>query len=309
MSRLNILIDFIKQVLLTTFSQLLWLLGLLFIFGFILFFLARFTRNTYIKTTGKTLDIIVTGWIGTPIHELGHALFCIIFWHKIDDIKLYTPNSADGTLGYVNHSFNPKSIYQKIGNFFIGIGPIILGTIVLYGLLFFLVPNTKDVLSSIQLQSKVLSQGIHGEFMNSLNPLWKSTLYTLETLFKKGNFTDYKFWIFLYLSMCISSHMELSPPDIKGAWRGLLSIVIFFLVLNIIIIGLETVGVSNHFGGWWKFVKIESYASGINKWVGTFGALSIFASVLSGLIFFTNYFLLNIYSLSQRKGIVNPFWV
>ncbi len=309
MSRLNILIDFLKQVFLTTLNQLTWLFGLLFIFGIILYFLARFTRNTYIKTTGKTLDIIVTGWIGTPIHELGHALFCIIFRHKIDDIKLYTPNSEDGTLGYVNHSYNSKSTYQKIGNFFIGIGPIILGTMVLYGLLLFLVPNTKDVLLSIESQSKVLSKGIHGNLTNSLNILWTSTLNTLELLFKKGNLTDYKFWIFLYLSMCISSHMELSPPDIKSAWRGLISIAIFFLVFNIIIIGLETTGVSNHLGGLWKFVKIESYASGINKWVGTFGALSIFASVLSGFIFFTNYFLLNIYSVSKSKGIVNPFWI
>ena len=308
MSGLNSFLEFLKQVFFNTFSQLTWLLGLLFIFGFILYFLARFTRTTYVKTTGSSLDIFVTGWIGTPIHELGHALFCLLFRHSIVEIKLYSPNSEDGTLGYVNHTFDPKSTYQKIGNFFIGIGPILFGTFVLYALLYYLVPNTQDVISSIESQGKTLISGIRGEFSGLFQSLLGATKDTLITLFKKSNFVDYKFWIFIYLSMCISSHMELSPPDIKGAWRGLLSLVLFFLVVNFIIIGLETTGVSAHFGSWWRFVKIESYASGINKWVGTFGALFIFATIISGLNFIITYLLLNIYNSIKGKGLVNPFW-
>jgi len=308
MSKVNSFIEFLKEVIFTTFSQLTWLLGLLFIFGFILYFIARFTRNTYVKTTGTTLDILITGWIGTPIHELGHALFCIVFRHKIDEIKLYTPNSEDGTLGYVNHSFNPKSIYQNIGNFFIGIGPIVFGTLVLYTLLYFLVPNTKDVFSSIETQSNVLVKGVHGEFTGILNSLRSTTINTLGTLFNKSNLVNYKFWIFLYLSMCISSHMELSPLDIKGAWRGLISLILFFIVINLIIIGFEAIGVSAHLGNWWHYVKLESYASGINKWVGTFGALFIFATIVSGLNFLITYSLLNLYNLAKGKGAVNPLW-
>jgi hypothetical protein len=304
MSDLNLFLEFIKQVLLRTFGQLTWLLSLLFIFGFILYFLARFTRNIYVKTTGTTLDIFVTGWIGTPIHELGHAIFCLIFRHQITEMKLYTPNSEDGTLGYVNHSFDPKSLYQKIGNFFIGIGPIIFGTFVLYALLYFLVPNSKAVLNSIEIQSNILVKGVHGEFSGILSSLWETTRNTLETLFRRGNFVDYRFWIFLYLSMCISSHMELSPPDIKGAWRGLLSLVLFFFIINLIILGFDATGVSTHFGNWWQYVKLESHASAINKWVGTFGALFIFATIVSGLNFFITYLLLKTYSLIKGKGTV-----
>lgn len=308
MNELNQFLEFLKQVIFTTFSQLIWLLGLLFIFGFILYLFARFTRSTYVKTTGSTLDIFLTGWVGTPVHELGHAIFCLIFRHKITEIKLFSPNAEDGTLGYVNHSFNPKSIYQKIGNFFIGIGPIIFGTFIIYALLYYLVPNTHEVFNSIDAQSKILVKGVHGEIHGILSSLWSSSLNTLETLFKKSNFSDYKFWVFIYLSMCISSHMELSPPDIKGAWRGLLSLVLFFLVINLIIIGLEVTGVNAHFGQWWKFIKLENYATGINKWVGTFGALFIFSTIVSGLNFFITYFGLNTYSLIKGKGMVNPFW-
>ena len=308
MSTLNNFFEFLKHVLFNTFSQLVWLLGLLFLFGFILYLLARFTRTTYVKTTGTTLDIFVTGWIGTPIHELGHALFCLLFRHKITEIKLYSPNSEDGTLGYVNHTFDPQSTYQKIGNFFIGIGPIIFGTLVLYALLYYLVPNKHDVFSSIEAQSKVLTKGIHGNFTNILSSIWGTTQSTLESLFNKNNSSNYEFWIFLYLSLCISSHMELSPPDIKGAWRGLLSLILFFIVINLIIIGLEATGVSAHFGNWWHYVKMESYAGMINRWVGTFGALFIFATIVSGLNFFITYFGLNIYSLLTGKGLINPFW-
>ncbi len=309
MSGLNSFLEFLKHVVFITFSQLTWLLSLIFIFGFILYFLARFTRNTYAKTAGTTLDIFVTGWIGTPIHELGHALFCLIFRHSIDEIKLYAPNSEDGTLGYVNHSYNPQSTYQKIGNFFIGIGPILFGTFVLYALLYYFVPNTNDVISSIEVQSKTLIKGVHGEFTGILSSLWDTTRNALSTLFTKNNFLNYKFWIFLYFAMCISSHMELSPPDIKGAWRGLISLILFFLVINLIILGLEATGISTHFGTWWHFIKLESYASVINKWVGTFGALFIFATIVSCINFFVTYLLLNGYSLLKKRGMVNPFWV
>lgn len=308
MGDFNSFLEFLKLVVITTFSQLAWLLGLLFIFGLILYLFARFTRITYVKTAGTTLDIVITGWIGTPIHELGHAIFCLIFRHQITEMKLYSPNSTDGTIGYVNHSYDTKSTYQKIGNFFIGVGPIIFGAMVLYALLYFLVPNNTDVLSSIEEQSKSLVRGVRGEWAGVLGSLWDSTLNTLSALFRKSNFTDYKFWIFLYLSMCISSHMELSPPDIKGAWRGLLTLVIFFLVFNIIILGLEATGVSEHFGSWWSYFKLESYATGINKWVGTFGALFVFASIISGLNFLVTYIGLNLYSLIKKRGVVNPIW-
>jgi len=161
---------------------------------------------------------------------------------------------------------------------------------------------------SIESQGKTLISGVRGEFSGLFQSLLGATKDTLITLFKKSNFVDYKFWIFIYLSMCISSHMELSPQDIKGAWRGLLSLVLFFLVINFIIIGLETTGFSAHFGSWWRYVKIESYASGINKWVGTFGALFIFATIISGLNFIVTYIFLNIYSSIKGKGLVNPFW-
>lgn len=308
MENINEILEFIKLVVVTTVSQLIWLLGLLFIFGLILYIFSRFTRITYVKSAGQKLDILFTGWIGTPVHELGHAIFCILFRHKITEIKLYAPNAEDGAIGYVNHSYNPNSTYQKIGNFFIGIGPIIFGALVLYATFFYLVPNMSQIFASIEAQSQTLVDGVRGNYSEAIAAVWATTQTTLKGLLKAENFADYKFWIFLYLAICISSHMQLSPPDIKGAKGGLISLVVFFLVLNLIILGLEATGINSHFGDWWNYVKLESYSVSINKWVGMFGALFVFASIISGLNFAVSYVVLSIYNLIKGRGLINPAW-
>jgi hypothetical protein len=308
MSDINSLLEFIKLVVITTISQLAWLLGLLFVFGLILYVFARFTRITYVKSVGQKMDIIITGWIGTPVHELGHAIFCVLFRHKILDIKLYSPNSEDGTLGYVNHSYNTGSTYQKIGNFFIGIGPVIFGALFLYAAFYYLVPSMRDLFVGIEAQSQTMVKSVRGDFTGLLPALWSATTATLDGLFSVQNFSDFRFWIFLYLAVCVSSHMQLSPPDIKGATSGLLTIVVFVLILNIIILGLEAMGVSNFLGDWWNYIKIDSYATGINKWLGTLGALFVFATVISGLNFIVSYVILSIYNLLSGKGLINPAW-
>ncbi len=308
MGELNSVLEFLKAVAVVTATQLMWILVTLFVFGFILYLLARFTRTTYAKTVGWKLDVVATGWIGTPVHELGHALFCLIFRHKIVEMKLFSPNSTDGTIGYVNHSYDKASIYQRIGNFFIGVGPIIFGAVVLYAALYYLLPNAKEVMAGIDAQSKVMAHANQSSFGAIFDSLKGTAIATLDSLFTWSNFSHLLFWVFLYIAVCISSHMELSPPDIKGALSGLITIVLFFLLVNTIIMLLEVTGVSSHFGHWWSYIKIESYGGVINKYVGMFAALFIFAGIISALNFIFSYVVLNIYSLIKGDGMVNPFW-
>jgi hypothetical protein len=308
MDKLSRALDFIKLVIATSISQLLWLLGLIFIFGLVLYIFARFTRITFVKSLGHRADIFFTGWIGVPVHELGHAIFCIIFRHKIIEIKLYAPNSNDGTIGYVNHSYNINSTYQKIGNFFIGIGPIIFGSIILYLMFYFLVPHLRELFFSIEAQSQKLIESVNGNHDGFFEAIWAATNTTLKSLFKWSNLSNYKFWIFLYLAVCVSSHMQLSPPDIKGATSGLVSILIFFLVVNTIILALEATGASSHFGSWWNYIKLENYTLIINKYLGMLGALFVFATIISGLNFIVSYLALSVLNLIMGKGFINPIW-
>lgn len=84
------------------------------------------------------------GAIGIAIHEFSHALFALLFGHKIVSIKLlvfpWSKNKNDA-LGYVNHSWNKKSLYQNFGNLFIGIAPILGCSLALILLAYFLEPS------------------------------------------------------------------------------------------------------------------------------------------------------------------------
>lgn len=87
--------------------------------------------------SGHVFDI--TSIIGTPVHELGHAMMCPIFGHRIRRIKLWTPKPDDGVYGFVEHTYNRRNLWARLGNLFIALGPIFscLGVTVLMLLLCF----------------------------------------------------------------------------------------------------------------------------------------------------------------------------
>ena len=122
-----------KLILEKLLLQLLFTVGIIICSGLLLSFSKRF----FLKSCGSAAYHvqIVTGFLGTPVHELSHALFCLIFGHRICEIQLFNPNSDDGTLGHVSHSYNRKNLWHQLGNFFIGIAPILGGTAVLLLLL------------------------------------------------------------------------------------------------------------------------------------------------------------------------------
>lgn len=229
--------NFIVQVGTITLYQFLSAFGFILIFGLLLYFISRSTRKAFSNSGHSKLDIYFTGWIGTPVHEIGHAIFCILFGHRITDLKLYSPNSQDGTLGYVNHSFNPQSIYQRIGCFFIGTGPILFGSIVIYMLIWFCLPNYRLVTGIIS-TTDLSDFGIF-ELVESSGSILAIGLGFLVNVFSPENFLEPSFWIFIYLSFCISSHMQLSPSDLKSMWSGILTILFIILLVNSLMILLE----------------------------------------------------------------------
>jgi hypothetical protein len=310
MNSINAILAFLSKVAITTLSHLVWLLGIIFVFGLLLHLLARSTRNTYMKSVGGVFDVYVTGWIGTPVHELGHALFCILFRHRIDEIRLFSPDPANGTLGYVAHSYNPDSRYQRIGNFFIGIGPILFGAVVLYALMYFLMPDMMILFSGVECQSAGLAQDINtGSLLNLWSAFYASLTGILSDIFDTRNFISWRFWVFLYLSFCIASHMELSPADIKGVLGGLVTFAVTVLLLNFAVIGIEMLEVESFAGKYWQYVKLETYALYINSFLGALGALLTYALIISCLNFALSYIGLSVYSLKKYGRIFNPFWI
>ena len=59
-----------------------------------------------------------------------------------EEIRLFQPDLETGVLGYVNHSYNKRNMYKVLGNYFIGVAPIVAcfwfqGCFVLYYLLMY----------------------------------------------------------------------------------------------------------------------------------------------------------------------------
>lgn len=207
--------------------------GGIFVIGFLLYFLARFTRNLFAKSFGYRAEIYVTAWIGTPVHELGHAIFCILFGHRIRKITLFKPNTRDGSLGSVEHSYNTRNIWHNIGNFFIGSGPLIFGSLVILLLIRFLLPNGETTYGVVNAGSTPANTDM-SELTGFLHNIAHQAVSAIPVIFSKVNLTHWLFWLFLYLSLAISSHMSLSPPDVKTMWKGLLAILLLMFVFNLV---------------------------------------------------------------------------
>jgi hypothetical protein len=223
---------FIKDLLLATLGQMISLFAGLFIFGLLIQFVSQLTFRSMERAFGK--GVYLVAWLGTPIHELGHALFCVIFGHRIEDISLFRPDPVTGTLGYVYHKWNRKNPWHVLGNFFIGIGPMVLGCAVLFGLFYFLIPGSSGVWGSISESVGAVSQDslIAGYF----NVFADSALAIIRIIFNPANLSLWQFWLFLYLSICVSGNIRLSWADFKGTLSGLGCIVLPFLLLNLVLL-------------------------------------------------------------------------
>lgn len=210
----DVLYNFVLQVVFT--------IGIIVLFGFLIALCNRtFYRN--MNRLGLPLCYI-TGFIGTPVHELAHALMCVIFGHKIVDMKLFQIGDEDGTLGYVSHSYNPKNWYHQIGNFFIGVAPIIVISAVLYLLADWLVPGMTGKMFAL-----VESIERHPDFGTVL-----TKLFDIVVLFFSYA-GEQNWWIFLLIGLFMSLHMTLSGADIKNATKGLIFLLLIMLAANMVI--------------------------------------------------------------------------
>ena len=126
-------------ILINILTQVVQFIGIVYVVGFVIYLL---NKLFYKIVKGNRAVCYATGFIGTPVHELSHALMCVVFMNRITEIKLFQIDEESGTLGYVRHSYNPRNLYQLAGNYFIGVAPIIMGAVILYFAMRFLLPET-----------------------------------------------------------------------------------------------------------------------------------------------------------------------
>ena len=220
-------------------------------------FLIALINRLFYSLAGTSKAVVYgTGFIGTPIHETSHALFCLLFAHKIHEVKLFQISSEDGTLGYVSHSYNKKNLYAVIGNFFIGVAPILMGTLILILLMWLITPATFN-----NVNAAMGNAGTYADFFPSAGAAIKA--------FFMGA-TAWQWWVYLIPVIFISIHMNLSKADLKGTVIAIPFIIILIFAVNFLV---------------WAISK-DGYASfvGAMNHAGTFLLLFLMMSLLFSLI-------------------------
>ena len=281
---------FVKDLLLATLSQMASLFAGLFVFGLLIQLISQLTFKSLERSFGSK-GVYLVAWLGTPIHELGHALFCVIFRHRIDEIKIFKPDPATGTLGYVYHKWNPKNPWHVLGNFFIGIGPMVLGCAVLFALFYFLIPGSARVWDSINVSVSSIDKG---SLIGSYFAVFRgSTLVIIKLIFNFSNLSIWQFWLFLYLSVCIASNIRLSWADVKGSLSGLGCIVLPFLLMNLIFLLIG-------------YGSDEFFPFTVSS-LGAVYSVLILALIMVLIGFVLIYLLSAVYYRLRYKTILNPF--
>lgn len=212
-----------REIFLSWLIQLASSLGVIVIAGFLIALLNRFLY----KRLGSCGQIVccATGIVGTPIHEGAHALMCLLFGHKITEIKFFQIGSADGTLGYVQHSYNPGSFYQKMGNLFIGTAPVFVGGAVIALLQYFLLPD-------VYVARGRLLAGL--DFSRLTFSRVREMLLAQLDLSTEG-IDSWQWWVFTVLAALIAMHMTLSKEDLQGALSGLFIYLLLLFVADLVL--------------------------------------------------------------------------
>lgn len=183
----------------------------------------RMTRGL-MRLAGRRA-VLVTGWLGVPVHELSHAAMCVVFRHRIDRIVLFHPDPKSGTLGYVAHAWDQRSPWQVIGAFFVGVAPLIGGAAVILVLLELLLPG------ALRIPAAPAADWSDAEaWIATATEIGRSAEWTARSMFSTERLAHWRLWAFLYAALCVGSHISPSPQDLRG---GLLGGLAFFALLAI----------------------------------------------------------------------------
>jgi len=195
-------------------------------------------------------SVLWTGWLGTPIHESSHVLMCPVFRHRVDEVAFFEPDRKSGRLGYVRHSFHQGNWFEEMGNLFIGVAPLIGGSLVLLTLLFLFYPDaataawTATSAADTSLSTPLeIEPATPSQFSTSPSHVWQQawlrTSAMVSQLINFDNWTKPRWWVFLYLVLCVGSHMAPSKSDYQGALKGTLITAAMFLATLAILATLQ----------------------------------------------------------------------
>lgn len=179
--------------------------------------------------------VLMTGWIGVPLHELSHLLMARLFGHRIVAWKIFDPDPSTGTLGYVWHAYRRRNLWQLAGNLFIGMAPLVSGAAVLLLCLAWMAPSVRGasfspvaalpmpVRPGDWIEARVWLALAHG-VGNSLL-VWTEAIWRVRTVWLP---------VQVYLCIAVAAHVAPSPRDLASSFVG--ALVVFALASGAVLV-------------------------------------------------------------------------
>ena len=163
---------------------------------------AQFLARQSSQLFGRRLQLFLFGLPGTVVHEASHVIACVLFRHRVHRVKWFDPSAVDGALGSVEHSYDPSSAYQRVGTIVIGLAPLLAGAAVL-------------------LLAARLLLGV------PLVPLADLT-----------QVAAWRWALFVYVSLSVGGSMHLSASDVRGMWRGVVTLGMWLVAALLLSLGV-----------------------------------------------------------------------
>ncbi len=185
--------------------------------------------------------LLLTAWVGTPIHEFSHLIIALLSGHKITEVKLFKPDPRSGSLGYIVHTYQTDNFYQAIiGNTLIAIAPFFGGAFMIYLILHFLLPDFTLYSSDVPRFYHIRSEEIFT--LRSYALLGESGLefirYIAVKILNREMLSDWKFYASFFVLFGIANHLSPSSTDFKNFWQPLTIIILFMVMINLFILPL-----------------------------------------------------------------------
>jgi len=186
-----------------------------------LLFLGRY-MNARLWKTFDWRGVMFLAWLGTPVHEISHLIGCVVGRNRIEGFAIFSPDKESGSLGYVTHSYERSSLYQRVfGNTLVALAPFFGGAAAIYFLTHLAYPQLlREFGAAPALEWRTfVSLGALSDFASG----WKSTaLHFYYFLTDARNLHDGWFWVYLWGMISLGAHLSPSRSDFEGFWGAAL---------------------------------------------------------------------------------------
>ncbi|GEM_PF-729404 len=222
---------YLGNVVVITSLHTFLLVGVGMILGVLITFLSR-TISTHAGSVFPRWLYACLISPGVVLHEIAHWFFLMIFGYQIKKVRLFQCKRDDRRFGYVEFG-SSGSYFQRVGGFFASVGPIVVGSLVIYIL-------SVQLLGTSVFESSpfIVMTGDRANLLGAFGQLVQGILLNTERIFSRliavQEIPLQRLALFVYLTFTIVNGMELSRADLNLARPGLFLLIASFFLINLL---------------------------------------------------------------------------